>query len=510
MNFRELLSSSSQRRLILIEELYYQEGLTTDYLLQRMKCSLPVLLNDVNLINTIYPSFKITKLKGLYYLTNQQKVSIGEVYSQMLTQSPEFQILENLLYGECKNIEHLAEKLFLSSTLTQRYLKKLATILATADIHLKYRPLRLEGKESVIRHFYYRYLQEKQQGLGEFLPNLKKYQINSLERFVNRFITKNGMSRKYVFQKRLIYNVYISLWRIKNDYYFPKAELCARQLQLPEQPIINEFSSTIMEIYRIHVTDAELKDCLWLCYSNSLINTDSELEITLKHNLRYRQLFEQHQELVADYNKLLENQLCWDKQTDLIVTILDDIYLYPKNGLYISILRQNRSAFLATTQQMHHYAISKVIKLVEAFTAKYQIYQEHDFIQNYVYLLITAVPESLAYLTREDHKVHLLLLSDLGPTEEVFLTAHIKQIIYGNFEIHHLTCPATLSCDGLKHSIKQYDGLITTANVNGLPEKFAVVVVDSFLTTQTVYDIQQMVNRLSEKKLANATAILTS
>lgn len=126
MDFRAVLGTSNKRRLALVEKLYYhRSGWSSIQLISELNCSLPILLNDIELINEEYPRFQITKIKGLYQLIVDKKVSLGNLYANILNTSPEFQIIEELLYEECENITALAKKLYLSSSNTQRYLKKL-------------------------------------------------------------------------------------------------------------------------------------------------------------------------------------------------------------------------------------------------------------------------------------------------------------------------------------------------------------------------------------------------
>ena len=151
MDFRSVLGTSNKRRLALLERLYYRrDGWSSDQLLSELNCSLPILLNDIELINDEYPSFQITKTKGIYRLNVGKRVSLGNLYANILNTSPEFQIIEELLYEECENITALAKKLYLSSSNTQRYLKKLEKILSLAGMELCYRPLRVEGNEGEI------------------------------------------------------------------------------------------------------------------------------------------------------------------------------------------------------------------------------------------------------------------------------------------------------------------------------------------------------------------------
>lgn len=502
MDFRGILSTSSRRRLILVERLYYtREGIPSEQLLVELACSLPILLNDVKLINEQHTDFFVEKFKGLYRLQVKEKISIGKLYSDVLNQSPEFQIIEQLLYEECDNIIALAERLFLSVSNTQRYLKKIEKILKQAGLYLCYRPLRIEGKESVIRHFYYRYFIEKQHVIEDVLPDLKSYQFISIEQFAVAFIETNQLFKKYILQKRIVYTIYISLWRMKNRHAYPADELREYGLVLPNKHACNDFSNTVHELFHMHLTEEVMKDCLWLLYSDALVFNKKQQASALENNPRYSKLYNIHNELVEEFNHLTGEKLSREQMDYLTTAVLNDCYLYDPNGKYISILSKSRSVFLELASVMYKHVIDKVRAVVENFVAKHEVYQEEDFVKNYVYLLLTSIPETFQLLVEQEKPIHLLLLSDLTPTEEEFLATYIKNNVHGNFEIDHFEV-VTNGKNGMYAAMLRYDGLITTGSVKGLPEDFPVVVLDSYITPHKLVDIQNLVNELSVQKNA--------
>lgn len=499
MDFREILGTSSRRRLVLVESLYHEpEGLASNQLLEILDCSLPILLNDIKLLNNNQEYFQIEKFQGLYRLQIHPQISIAKLYSDTIVKSPEFQILEQLLYEKCENITMLAEQLFLSDSNTQRYLKKIENTLKDAKIKLKYRPLRLEGNESVIRHLYYRYFYEKEMGNGLFLPQLKGFQLRSIEALVIDFIQRNGFYQLYIFQKRLIYNVYIGLWRVKNGHHLTAEKINQAWFELPQKYILNEFGQTVKEIYQLHLTDELLKECFWSQYANEIVFSSEQLTLALKQP-DYRQLFIQHKELVMGFEQLLGKRMEKEKHDVLVATLMNDVAFYPKKGDFVMILRRSRFDFLKTIRHMHSQILAKIEQLVNDFTDRYQMYQTADFIGNYMYLLITSIPNCIEQIANHTPKVNLLLVSDLSPTEDTYLKDQITRRIYGNFEISHLTLFQE-GQRGIIREIEQYDGLITTSSMQGLALDFPTVIIEPFLNHLTLYEIQQLVSELAAKK----------
>ena len=165
------------------------------------------------------------------------------------------------------------------------------------------------------------------------------------------------------------------------------------------------------------------------------------------------------------------------------------------------ILRRSRFDFLKTIRHMHSQVLDKIERLVREFTDRYQMYQMPDFIGNYMYLLITSVPNCIEQIANQTAKVNLLLISDLSPTEDMYLKDQITRRIYGNFEISHLTLFQE-GHRGVIKEIERYDGLITTSSMQGLSVDFPTVIIEPFLSHSTLYEIQQLVSKLAAKKEA--------
>lgn len=500
MDFRTLLGTSNKRRLALVERLYYhRDGWSSNQLLSELNCSLPILLNDIELINEEYPSFQITKTQGLYRLMVDKKVNLGNLYANILNTSPEFQIIEELLYEECDSITILAKKLYLSSSNTQRYLKKLEQMFTQAGMELCYRPLRLEGNEGEIRNFYYRFYSERQVAFESPLPKLPPRHYHIIERYVQEFVRINQIHEKYVFQKRLIYNFYISIWRIKNGHDYPKEELRIEGLALPMELPYKELRQSVREGADLTLTPEMTRDGLWLLFSDSIVFSWEHRELAMKDNEKYQQLFHRHYELVEAYNELLGHRLTKQNCIDLATVLSNDFYLYVPDGQYLCLLWRNRTIFLTEVSKMYCRGVEKVRTLVEQFVHKYQMYQEEDFIRNYVYLLITTEERGMEWLASQEPLLKVLLLSELTPTEESFLAKQISDKIYGNFMIYHFE-KLSGGTPQLQQELKKYDCLITTGSAQGLPEEYPVVVIDPFLTRQSTRWIQETINELEEKR----------
>ena len=183
-------------------------------------------------------------------------------------------------------------------------------------------------------------------------------------------------------------------------------------------------------------------------------------------------------------------------KTDLATVLTNDYYLCNPQGKYLGVLWRNRTVFVEHASKVYARGVQKVRKLVERFVDKYKMFQEADYVQNYVYLLITTEVYSLEWLASQDQLLKVLLLSDLSPTEETFLAKQIFESVYGNFTITHFE-QLSGGIPNLKEELKNYDCLITTGSSEGLPKDYPVVVIDPFLTDQSRHFIQETISELS-------------
>lgn len=497
MDFRTILGTSNIRRLLLLELLYYQrEGLSSDQLITRLNCSLPILLNDIEIINSDKPAFQIVKIKGIYRIVVEKSLSLGNLYADFLKLCPEFQIIEELLYEECENITALSKKLYISSSNTQRYLKKIEQTLTEAGMELSYRPLRIEGNEGEIRSFYYRFYSERQSAFESTLPKLPSNHYYILEQYIEDFVKVNNIHEKYVFQKRLIYNMYISFWRIKSGHHFPKDELRTDGIILPMEYSYKRLKQAVRESVELELTPEMLRDTLWLTFSDAIVFSIAHREMAMSDNPKYRRLFMQHFSLVDEFNHMLGDKLSKRERIDLTTVLSNDFYQCNPQGKYLGVLWRNRSVFVEHATKIYSRGVQKVRELVERFVNKYNIFQEDDYVQNYVYLLITTEVYSLEWLASQDQLLKVLLLSDLSPTEETFLAKQIFESVYGNFTITHFE-QLSGGIPNLKEELKNYDCLITTGSSEGLPKDYPVVVIDPFITEQSRHFIQETISELS-------------
>ena len=249
----------------------------------------------------------------------------------------------------------------------------------------------------------------------------------------------------------------------------------------------------------MELTIEMVRDALWLTFSDAIVFSLLHRDVALIENPRYRRLFTQHYALAKEFDEMLGNRLSNLNRLDIATVLCNDFYLCDPNGKYIGVLWRNRSVFVQEASKVYRRGVQKIRELVERFVSRHNMYQEEDFIQNYMYLLITTEVYSMEWLASQDQPLKVLLLSDLSPTEETFLAKQISEKVYGNFTITHFE-KLSGGLPNLKEELKNYDCLITTGSSEGLPKDYPVVVIDPFITNQSRNFIQETISELSKNR----------
>ena len=501
MDFRNLLGTIDRRRLRLLELLYERRsGCSTEYLLDSLNCSLPVLLKDQKALNEAQSDFFIEKKWGLYYLKSADQATLSELYSFFLNYTTEFKILEELLYERCENISQLAATLFVSPSHAQRCLRKLDRILRVTQMKLYHRPLRIGGHEGAVRHMYYRYFTEKYHEIEITLPQGSAGQKETFEHFVNEFIEVNEYHPTYIFKHRLVYNMYISAWRIKNGHFFPEEELTSSYPKAPNQQSCEALAKALLRDYQIVWRKEVFKELMWLQFSDALIFNEAHRSQALRENKRVCQQFNHHMETVRQLNQLFSEPVSQKVLEKLATTMMNSSYLYPEDGKYIQILRRNERDLVLAFLAVYEQSVSKILDLLHRQATRYKLYDEEGFRYIFTYWTLTLIPDSMERLQKASPQINILVVSSLTPTEEKFITYLINTGVYGNFSIDTISVTA----ESVYEISGKYDLIISTGKLNRISPNVAFIAIDPVLDGQSMTRIQKKISELAMRKKADS------
>ncbi|WP_430610451.1 helix-turn-helix domain-containing protein [Enterococcus sp. DIV0876] len=161
---RQLLSSTSQNMLQLIEYLLNNKETYLLELAQNLSISVSALKNYIDEINHEFAFLEVTiDSYSLVHLRWCDFASRVDVYSHFLTYSPAFQLLELLFSSNFSSYDMLASELNLSKSSIIRLIKKINQALEPYDFYIAKKPIQLTGNEENIRQFYLVFFLEKYQ-----------------------------------------------------------------------------------------------------------------------------------------------------------------------------------------------------------------------------------------------------------------------------------------------------------------------------------------------------------
>lgn len=496
MNFRSLLSSEQRRHMQLLELLYYYtDGRSNEAILSTLGCARSVLWNDIQRINANWTDLQIIHESSMIKLQLSEHFCFNKIYSDIIQSSSEFQILESLLYEQHKNMDELANLLFISRSYTQRTLKKLEALLKPAHIYIKHRPLRLVGDEGVIRHLFFQYFSTKYYNTGIQLPTIQDYPQAIIEQLIGEVARKNNLTCSYTIKNLLTYHFYISMWRIKNGHVFFQHDPVSSFIQLPSKKMIQECHLTTREFFSVNLTEKNLKEALWLLYSDALILSTDHHAFANKHNKNYVKNFQRNQALVSAFTDFHQLHMSKKKQEQLTAILHNATSIYPEDGVCIEILKTIHISYNAGIKAYYPQLLEKTLHIVKAHEKKFHALEEEDFTDMYAYLLITTFPEIMIKMNLANRPLKILLISTFSGIFERYLKYQIEAMAIGNFDITILD-----SFDLEAHKIYHlFDMIISTETVNGIPTDFPIVYCDVRLTWRSAKQIQERINELSEK-----------
>lgn len=215
---KKLLSEKDFRLVQLIELIYIKEEL--------LQCEASLILNvnnrtlkaDIDRANHMFSPIEIivTGKKGIKIII-PKNYSLGYVYTCLLSESKEFNILEKIFICETYSIDKLAEEMYISSSSLRRMIMSMNEVLTGEGMNIKLNPLRIVGNESAIINFYVHYLDERYP-LNKVI--FKMEQVTAIKDMVNYLIKRNNIELDIYEKKKLETFLLVKLIRIKNGHSF--------------------------------------------------------------------------------------------------------------------------------------------------------------------------------------------------------------------------------------------------------------------------------------------------
>ncbi len=150
---RKLLSSTTQKKLQLIEYLLDDQGTSLHDLAVKFSISMSAAKTYIAEIdNERFWTYNLTIIQLFAYTCSL--ATRLDVYSQFLNRSSAFQLLELLFSSSFTSYDMLALELNLSKSSIIRLIKRINLVLAPYDFFIATKPIQLKGNENNIRQFF--------------------------------------------------------------------------------------------------------------------------------------------------------------------------------------------------------------------------------------------------------------------------------------------------------------------------------------------------------------------
>ncbi|HDU1273621.1 TPA: helix-turn-helix domain-containing protein, partial [Listeria monocytogenes] len=161
---REYLDSKSQKKVALLEKIFYAENHTStqEELLNDLNITYPTLISTIKTINFDierfgYKAFSIVHSAPnlSYTLKISDNCSIQLIINAYIRESPKFQILETLLLSSFPNLQALAKKVHVSYSGIKKEIKELNEELRERNLYISTgNQVEITGDEFSLRIFY--------------------------------------------------------------------------------------------------------------------------------------------------------------------------------------------------------------------------------------------------------------------------------------------------------------------------------------------------------------------
>ncbi|MBO1304619.1 helix-turn-helix domain-containing protein [Enterococcus sp. 669A] len=488
MDLRQLTKQETLRRLRLVEALYYSENaLTNEQLMDVGNCSLPVLLKDIKELNEKKLPITILKFKSLYFLKFESSTTIDSVYSYILSTSIEYRLIEQLFFQRQEKIAKLADHFGCSLANVQRNLKFIENTLPVWNIHLRYRPLRIEGDEVMIRYFYYLFFKERRFPLQDY--GFSEKLVELIDRYIRAFLSENQVGNSMHTHFYLMHSFLICLHRRKLNYCLDEPLPHDHFFRLPEKAEHSDLVNQLLLECRLNYSPDLIMEALWPLFSDNLVLTCKQQFHQRTTNYKLADFYDLHTQLMKSINLALGNTLTDTEIQEGLRHLGNDVLVYYPNEEGITILAKPQKYALKLLKKSYSRAINRLSRIIHTFLkTNYLLYSEEQ-IELYLSSLIISIDGLLERLTEMEQPIRVLLISDASANQERFWRSMLTSLVHAPLHFSFFSFPYINQRD-LNQTTKKYDLIITDVTMLELDSSCPVIAVNSYPTPQDVAAIQ--------------------
>lgn len=232
-----LLEDNLLRHFSIVSYLAFKEWLPISDMANDTALSIHTIQKDIGEINIYIAPAKIeTSLKFGIRLTLPPDLNTFYLFSQILRESVNFLILEEILLHKFEKIIDLADKLYISDSTLKRKIYRINKVLAPLNFQINPMHMDLSGDESQITWFFSCYFIEKYTVLDALVSSSELHLLdNLLNEFYAAFpVLKTPGRQNFSFRNRARINLFVHLKRLErgHTYTSPKTAIDIKNFQL--------------------------------------------------------------------------------------------------------------------------------------------------------------------------------------------------------------------------------------------------------------------------------------
>lgn len=211
---KTILAKHLTRQLNLLEYLDSKQPIQQSHILNDLNYDSKTLNKDIYLINNYIKPLSIeTNIKKGIQLKIPQNYTFDYIYSQILTESAELSLIEQIFFFESHSLNSLSELFLISSSTLRRTIANLNKILKKDHIRIQTTPLKLVGSEKKICIFVSQLLTEKY--FNSSLP-FSEIHIKAVDKILNIAAKTNKQTLGYAEFERVKIWILVSIIRLQN------------------------------------------------------------------------------------------------------------------------------------------------------------------------------------------------------------------------------------------------------------------------------------------------------
>lgn len=486
---RELLDSSTKRRLEILEQLNRSsDWISSNELANTNKASLRTINSDVHFLKeNWFPHLIIeTSKKNGVRLSTPPSSHASVIYNEVIENSEAFQLLEKIFFNPDINLEDWEEEMFISESSLYRISNLLTNSLSHYDLVLQKRPCRVANiNELYVRYFYTTFFSEVY-GIHDwpFAVDRRKTVMMAKEIF-----EQSGYQVDETMHLNLAYILAVSLERISQGFYttisYPERITDTQRAVFYEaEDKIND----IIAVLDLTLNNQVLDDLINSIYFIKSLMIDQLDILTLKKKLaRFLELIKEALDLeIDDHSRLnIKNVLTFTYLEHLIYPF-DDFILFDRYEFNGTAIRNNFPAFTKV--------VEKGLKDME---------EEMDFPwlsrfkNKVIYWIMVKWKRLPTILENKKEKANLMVFSDLGEEHANLLAEMIIKNFGTKVKISVYKGSIIFLEEEDRSQLEGYDYYVTTFFEETIPAD-KIIVVDAIPSDQDWAKIRRAINKINK------------